>query len=122
MDVYLTRSFVRDAERDGLSDEDCRDAIRKAERGLIDADLGGGLIKQRIPRGNQGAARGSRAVVFYRRGRVAVFLHIFPKSRKANLSKSELAYYLEAARVFEKLSEHELLALQATKGWRRLEI
>ena len=122
MDAYLTRSFDSDAERDGISDEDCREAIRKAERGLIDADLGGGLIKQRIPRGNQGAARGSRAVVFYRRGRVAVFLHIFPKSRKANLSKSELAEYLKAAQVLERLSEKEFLALRATKGWRLLEI
>ena len=77
MRAYLTRSFDRDAKRDGISDEDCREAIRRAERGLIDADLGGGLIKQRIPRGNQGAARGSRAIVFYRRGMVAVFLHIF---------------------------------------------
>jgi hypothetical protein len=123
MYAHLTKSFVRDAERDGISDEDCQEAIRKAERGLIDADLGGGLIKQRIPRGNQGAARGSRAVVFYRRGRVAVFLHIFPKSRKANLSKSELADYLEAARSFEKLSENDLLlASPAAKGWRVLEI
>lgn len=122
MRAYLTRSFDRDAKRDGISDEDCQEAIRKAERGLIDADLGGGLIKQRIPRGNQGAARGSRAVVFYRRAEVAVFLHIFPKSRKANLTKSELAEYLKAAQVLEKLSEKEFLASQATKGWRLLEI
>ena len=122
MHAYLTRSFDRDAKRDGVSDEDCQEAIRKAERGLIDVDLGGGLIKQRIPRGNQGAARGSRAVVFYRRGRIAVFLHIFPKSGKANLSKSELADYLEAARVFEKLSENELLPSRDAKRWRVLEI
>jgi hypothetical protein len=122
MRAYLTRSFDRDAKRDGISDEDCREAIRRAERGLIDADLGGGLIKQRIPRGNQGAARGSRAVVFYRRGRVAVFLHVFPKSRKANLSKSELADYLEAARVLENLTRNELLGSRATKEWRLLEI
>jgi hypothetical protein len=65
MHVYLTRSSDRDAKRDGISDEDCKEAIRKAERALIDADLGEGLIKQRIPRGNQGAAKGSRAVVLY---------------------------------------------------------
>ncbi|MFZ2109880.1 MAG: type II toxin-antitoxin system RelE/ParE family toxin [Roseiarcus sp.] len=92
MHAYLTRSFDRDAKRDGVSDEDCQEAIRKAERGLVDADLGSGLIKQRIPRGNQGAARGSRAVVF------------------------------KAAHVFEKLNESELLALQAAKGWRLIEI
>ena len=122
MRAYLTRSFVRDAERDGISDEDCQEAIRKAERGLIDADLGGGLIKQRIPRGNQGAARGSRAVVFYRRGKVAVFLHIFPKSKKANLTKSELAMYSHAAQELAKLTEEQLSALSATRGWKELEI
>lgn len=122
MRAYLTRSFDRDAERDGISDEHCQESIRKAERGLVDADLGGGLIKQRIPRGNQGAARGSRVVVFYKRGEIAVFLHVFPKSRKANLSRSELVEYLKAAQVLERLSEKELLASQATKGWRQLEI
>ena len=68
------------------------------------------------------AAIGRGAVVFYRRGRIAVFLHIFPKSGKANLRKSELADYLEAARVFEKLSENELLASRDAKRWRVLEI
>lgn len=122
MRAYLTRSFHRDAKRDGVSDEDCQDAIRRAERGLVDANLGGGLIKQRIPRGNQGAARGSRAVVFYKRGEVAVFLHIFPKSRKANLSKSELAMYLKAAQDFERLSEKEFLAVCTERGWKQIKI
>ena len=107
MHVYLTRSFQRDAKRDGVTDDDCREAIRRAESGLIDATLGGGLIKQRIATGNRGAAKGSRAVVFYRRAEVAVFLHVFPKSRKANLTKSELAMYLKAAQELEKLSEKE---------------
>ena len=86
MRVYLPRGFQRDAERVGVTDDDCREAIRKAERGLVDADLGGGLIKQRIATGNRGASKGSRAVVFYKRGELALFLHIFLKSRKASLS------------------------------------
>jgi hypothetical protein len=98
MKVFLPKSFQREASSDGVSEEDCQEAIRKAERGLIDADLGKGLIKLRIARGNQGAARGSRAVVFYRPGEVAVFLHIFPKSKKANLTSSELAMYSEQPR------------------------
>ena len=122
MNVYLPKSFQREADSNGISDEDCREAIRKAERGLIDADLGQGLIKQRISRGNQGAARGSRAVVFYRRGKVAVFLHIFPKSKKANLTKSELAMYSRAAQELAKLKDKELTALSAKRGWRELEI
>ncbi len=122
MHVFLTRAFYRDAERFGVTDEDCREVIRKAERGLIDATLGGGLIKQRIATGNRGAAKGARAVVFYRRAEVAVFLHIFPKSRKANLTKSELAMYLKAAQELEKLSEKEFLASVRANGWRQLGI
>ena len=122
MNAYLPKSFQREADSNGVSDEDCREAIRSAERGLIDADLGQGLIKQRISRGNQGAARGSRAVVFYRRGKVAVFLHIFPKSKKANLTKSELAMYSRAGQEFAKLTNKELTALSAKRGWKELEI
>ncbi len=122
MKAYLTRSFDREAKRNGISDEDCQEAIRRAEKGLVDAELGGGLIKQRIPKGNQGAARGSRAIVFHRRGKVAVFLHIFSKGQKANLSKKELAYYHKAAQEFEKLAETQFLAARDTKGWREIEI
>ena len=122
MRIYLRRSFQRDAAREGVTNGDCREAIRKAERGLIDAALGGGLIKQRVATGNRGAAKGSRAVVFYKRAEVAVFLHIFPKSRKANLTKSELAVYLKLARVLEGLTEAKLKELVATEGWRELEL
>jgi hypothetical protein len=122
MRMYLPKSFQREAKSDGITDEDCREAIRKAEKGLVDADLGAGLIKQRIPRGSLGAARGSRAIVFYRRGKIAVFLHIFPKSKKANLTQSELAMYSRAAQELAKLTEEQLGALGATRGWKELEI
>jgi hypothetical protein len=122
MIAYLTRSFDREAKREGISDEDCQQAVRKAEKGLIDVELGGGLIKQRIARGNQGASRGSRAIVFYRRGAIAVFLHIFPKNRKANLSNLELELYRQAARELEKLTEIQLLAARDKRGWRELQI
>jgi hypothetical protein len=122
MHIYCTRSFVRQASKEGLTDEDCQEAIRKAQQGLIDADLGKGLIKQRIAKGSRGAAKGARAIVFYRRGRIAVFLHAFAKSQKANLTKSELALYQRAAQEFAKLTEQQLEALGAKQGWKELEI
>ena len=122
MRAYLPKSFQREANSDGITDEDCQEAIGKAERGLIDADLGKGLIKQRIPRGNQGAARGSRAVAFYKRGKIALFPHFFPKNRKANLTKSELAMYSQAAQELAKLAEEQLIAPSAERGWRELKL
>jgi len=121
MHIYRTRSFLRQAAKEGLTDEDCREAIRKAEKGLIDADLGKGLIKQRIAKGPRGAAKGARAIVFYRRGRIAVFLHAFAKNQKANLTKSELAAYQQAAQALAKLTDEQLGALSATQGWKALD-
>ncbi|MBY6242764.1 type II toxin-antitoxin system RelE/ParE family toxin [Methylosinus sp. Sm6] len=122
MDIHIPKSFQREAKKAGISDEDCRAVIEKAERGLIDADLGGRLIKQRIPRGALSAARGSRAVVFYRRGKLAVFLHLFSKSAKANLTDSESAEYLELARFLDRLTDAELHALGEQRGWRKIEL
>lgn len=122
MKIHIPKSFWRDASREEVTEENCKEAIRRAESGLIDADLGGRLIKQRIPRSNQGASRGLRSVIFYKRGNVAVFLHIFPESGKANLTQSELAAYLKLAQTLEKLTKTQLEELGAKKGWREIEI
>lgn len=47
---FKTKPFTRFANHEGIEDADLCDAIRRAERGSIDADLGGGIIKQRIAR------------------------------------------------------------------------
>jgi hypothetical protein len=122
MKVFLSLSFQRRAEREGVTDDDCVGAIRKAESGLVDAVLGGGLIKQRITTGNRGAAKGSRAIVFYRRGELAIYLHIFSKSRTANLTKYELTEYRKLARDLDRLTEAKLKDLTETEGWRELEL
>ena len=88
----------------------------------MDATLGRRLIKQRIARSGQGASRGFRAVVFYRRGELAIFLHLFAKSDKANLTKSELTEYLKLAEFLEKLTEVKLKELGTTRGWRELDM
>ncbi|WP_036293511.1 type II toxin-antitoxin system RelE/ParE family toxin [Methylosinus sp. PW1] len=122
MEIRFPKSFQRDAKKAGVSDEDCRIAVEKAERGLVDGDLGRGLIKQRIARSNLGAARGSRAILFYKRGNLAVFLHLFSKSAKANLTDSELAEYLEFARILDRMTDVELQALGEQRGWRKIEL
>lgn len=71
----------------------------RAERGLIDAHLGGGLIKQRVARRSQGRSGGFRTIIAYRTARRAVFLHGFAKSAKDNVSDDELDALRKAAAV-----------------------
>ena len=57
MQTFKTKAFARFAKRDGLEDAALCEAVRRARDGLVDADLGGGVIKQRIARGGGGRFR-----------------------------------------------------------------
>jgi hypothetical protein len=88
--VFKTKEFARFARREGLSDKALCNAIDRAESGLIDADLGGNLIKQRVARPGQGSSGGYRTVIVWRAGQHSFFVHGFAKSRKADLKPDEL--------------------------------
>jgi len=59
-------------------------------RGLIAADLGGGVIKQRIARPGQGKSGGFRTLIVFRAGARAFFVHGFAKNAKDNIERDEL--------------------------------
>ena len=68
-------------------------AIYQVDRGLIDADLGGGLIKQGVARESGGKSGGYRTLIFFRHEERAIFAFAFAKSGKANLNAVELRTY-----------------------------
>lgn len=121
MKIYLTHEFDRFAGKSAISDEALRDAVSRAENGLVDADLGGPIIKQRVARAGQGRSRGHRVVLVYKRGALAVFVYGFPKSAKANLSKTEQEAFGEFGKIVIALSNSELSALEKKQKWRRLD-
>ncbi|MFZ1084560.1 MAG: type II toxin-antitoxin system RelE/ParE family toxin [Terracidiphilus sp.] len=75
-----------------------RKAIERAEQGLVDADLGGGLIKQRVAQQGQGRSGGFRVIVADRAKRRAVFLFGFAKNEQENISLDELVFLRELAK------------------------
>ena len=90
MRAFKTKPFARFARREGIGDGALCDAVARAARGLVDASLGGGVIKQRIPRPGQGRSRGARALLVLGRREVAFFVHGFAKSDRQNLRRTEL--------------------------------
>jgi hypothetical protein len=99
MQVYATKTFRRFQRRESIADAALTDAIERAEAGLVDVELGGGLIKQRVARRGQGKSGGYRVIVAYRAGRRAVFLYGFGKNERDNIDDDELARWKVAARV-----------------------
>lgn len=106
--IYKSRWFAKFAIRAGISDATLVAAIDQAERGLIDADLGGGLIKQRVARQGEGKSGGYRTLVFFRHEDRAVFAFGFAKSSKANLNAIELRTYKRAAGVILGLTQAQI--------------
>jgi len=88
--VFKTKWLGRFARRERITDASLLEAIERAERGIIDADLGGGLIKQRVARPGQGRSGGYRMIVVYRTKDRAVFLYGFAKSERKNIAADEL--------------------------------
>ena len=93
MRTFKTKPFARFAHREGIADEALCDAVERAARGLVDADLGGGVIKQRVARRGQGRSGGFRTIVVFRRGERAFFVYGFSKSGRENLRRDELETY-----------------------------
>ena len=81
---------MRYARQVRIEDQSLRDAIERAERGIVDADLGGGIIKQRVARTGQGRSGGFRLLIAYRSGNRAVFLYGFAKNERDNIGADEL--------------------------------
>ncbi|MCW5979836.1 MAG: type II toxin-antitoxin system RelE/ParE family toxin [Bryobacteraceae bacterium] len=84
---------------------------RARQNGRIDADLGGGVIKQWIARVGEGKSGGYRTIILFRRGERAIFMYGFAKSERENLRPDEQKQFKEAAKHVFALTEAELAAL-----------
>ena len=121
MRAYKTKEFARLARKAGLSDPSLCQAVARAERGLIDAQLGRFLIKQRIAREGQGRSGGFRSILFYRKSDRAVFLHLFAKSEQDNLTAVEQDSYREFAGELAALNEEMIGVLVKDKRWTEID-
>ena len=90
MRIYTTKWLTRFARRERIADRSLLEAVARAERGLVDADLGGGLVKQRVARAGQGRSGGYRMLIAYRAGTRAVFLYGFAKHERENIDPDQL--------------------------------
>lgn len=106
MRVFKAKGFK--PGKDGPGDADLRAAITEIEAGLVDAELGGALVKKRIARQGQGKSRGYRTIVAVRSGEKAFFLYCFAKNQRGNITGPELAALKRLATELMSYSPAEL--------------
>ena len=101
--IFKRRDFARWQTGERLPDTVLCKAVREMESGLVDADLGGLLYKKRVARPGSGKSGGYRTLLAARVGSRYVFLHGFPKSTTANITREEKRALQFAGKVFLEL-------------------
>ena len=110
----MTKAFARFASRESIESRVLCAAVDRAFLGLVDADLGGGVIKQRLARKGQGRSGGYRSIVLYRRGNLAIFVHGFAKRDRGNIDRDELLAFRKLASTMLNLDDDSLSMLAAS--------
>jgi len=117
--IFKTKTLAKFTRQHGISDDGLVDAVERAVRGLIDADLGGQIIKQRVARPGQGKRGGFRMIIGIRSDR-AIFLFAFAKNERENIDKAELMTLREIVASFLNAAEETIA--QALKDGTLIEV
>ena len=88
--VFKTRHFSRWMRKTELTDSALLNAVEEMAQGLIDADLGGGVVKKRIGLAGRGKRGGARTLVATNKGNRWFFVFGFEKNERANIADDEL--------------------------------
>jgi hypothetical protein len=121
LEIYKVKAFLRFARAEGIKDARLIEAVERANAGLVDADLGGGVIKQRVAREGQGKSGGYRTILLFRQGERAIFAYGFAKNDKDNIDRTELAAFRKAAALFLGFDEAAVTKMIESGAWSRVE-
>lgn len=119
--VLIAPDFTRFVRKERIADAMLVEAIERVERGLVDADLGGGLLKLRVARPGQGRREGYRTIVACLVGKRAFFLLDYGKNDLANVGSGMLAELRRSAEGLLALTEDEIDVAKALGKIREIE-
>lgn len=106
--VLKTRHFSRWMRKTELTDPALCAAVLEMERGLIDADLGGGVVKKRVALPGRGKSGGVRTLVATNKGNRWFFVFGFEKAERPNVTAKELEALQKIAADLLKLTSKDI--------------
>lgn len=86
----MTRYFWRWMRKTALTESALCSAVTEMAAGLIDADLGGGVLKKRVALPGRGKSGSARTLVATNRGSRWFFVFGFEKNERANIGATEV--------------------------------
>ncbi len=106
--VFKTRYFSRWFRKIGLSDVALCHVVKEMEQGLIDANLGRGVVKKRLALPGRGKRGGARTLVATNKDDRWFFLFGFEKNERANITTEELEGLREITRQLLGMTSEQL--------------
>jgi hypothetical protein len=117
MRIFKSRRFSDFADKESISDMSLKRAAQALEEGRVDADLGGGVFKQRLARPGGGKSGGYRLIICFRKGVLTFFIYGFPKSERENITTVELRNVKRLAKILLNLTDEQLNAELTAGGF-----
>lgn len=108
MMILKLKSFHRWSRSENVTDRAIKEAVEEIKRGLVDGNLGGGLLKKRVSRDGEGKRGGFRTLLAYRNDDRAIFILGFPKSERDNVEKDELEKFKKIAKSLLLVTDVEI--------------
>jgi hypothetical protein len=108
MGVYRTKVFSRFTRKNKISDQALLTAAQDIRDGKYDADLGGGLYKQRVARDGSGKSGGFRTLITHRVSNHFFFVYGFGKNDADNVDAAEEKVLKKLAKVFGNFTQDQI--------------
>lgn len=108
MRIFKNKPFSRFTRKNRITDADLCEAVRRILQGLVDADLGGGVIKQRLARRHEGRSSGFRTIILVCIQERPFFVYGFAKNQRDNIGTDELQGFRELADPLDSYSETQI--------------
>jgi len=90
MQTFKTKAFAEWANGQGLGDEALASAVAEMEQGLVDANLGGYVVKKRVALPGRGKRGSTRTLIAFKQRDKAFFIYGLAKNERANIGDKEL--------------------------------
>lgn len=108
MRIFKNTWFTRYADKEGISDNELREAVKQLEAGQADANLGGNVYKVRVARSGEGKSGGHRVIVLFRSGERTFYMYGFAKSKRGNINEKEARNFKEIAKEYFSMTVKQL--------------
>lgn len=114
MRIFGTKAFNRQFKSERVPKSKFEEALFEIQQGLS-TSLGHKLFKKRIGSKGRGKSGAFRTIYYLRVQEMVIFLHLFPKNVKGNISRKEFKELILLAKDLDTLSDSKINKLVKIK-------